>query len=85
MREAHMGDLSLLAAPVRAARGLLGWSQAYLAEGINVRRATMTDFENGKHELREAIGPIRIIRYPSLKPKPQAELQIRSLLRLCLF
>ena len=49
-----MRDFSLLAAQVRAARGLLGWSQAYLAEGINVRRATITDFENGKHEMREA-------------------------------
>ena len=84
MHEAHMGDLSILAAQVRAARGLLGW-QAYLAEGINVRRATMTDFENGKRELREAIEPVAMIRYPPLKPKPQAELRIRSLLRLCLF
>ena len=49
-----MRDFSLLAAQVRAARGLLGWSQAYLAEGINVRRATITDFENRKHEMREA-------------------------------
>jgi transcriptional regulator with XRE-family HTH domain len=49
-----MRDLSLIAAQVRAARGLLGWSQAHLAEGIKVRRATITDFENGKHKLREA-------------------------------
>jgi hypothetical protein len=55
-----------------------------LAEGINVRRATMTDFENGKHELREAVGPDTMIRHPPLKPKPQAELRIGSLLRLCL-
>ena len=85
MHEAHMGNLSILAAQVRAVRGLLGWSQAYLAEGINARRATITDFENGMHELRETIGPVRMIRYLSLKPKPQAELRIRSLLRLCLF
>jgi transcriptional regulator with XRE-family HTH domain len=49
-----MRDFSLLAAQVRAARALLGWSQSYLAEGINVRRATIADFENGKHEPHEA-------------------------------
>ena len=64
-----MRDLGLLAAQVRAVRGLLGWSQAYLAEGINARRATITDFENGKHELREAIEPVAMIRYPPLKPE----------------
>ena len=61
-----MRDLGLLAAQVRAVRGLLGWSLAYLAEGINARRATITDFENGKHELREAIEPVAMIRYPPL-------------------
>jgi DNA-binding XRE family transcriptional regulator len=45
-----MADFTLLAAQVRAARALLGWSQGYLAEGINVRRATIADFEDGKHE-----------------------------------
>jgi len=49
-----MRDFSLLAAQVRAARALLGWSQSYLAEGVNVRRATIADFENGKHEPHEA-------------------------------
>lgn len=49
-----MRDFTLLAAQVRAARALLGWSQSYLAEGINVRRATIADFENGKHEPHEA-------------------------------
>jgi DNA-binding XRE family transcriptional regulator len=47
---ASMRDLALLAAQIRAARALLGWSQAYLAEGVNVRRATIVDFENCKHE-----------------------------------
>jgi len=48
-----MRDFALLAAQVRAARALLGWSQAYLAEGINVRQATIADFENCKHEPHE--------------------------------
>jgi DNA-binding XRE family transcriptional regulator len=49
-----MADFTLLAAQVRAARALLGWSQGYLAEGINVRRATIADFENGKYEPHHA-------------------------------
>jgi transcriptional regulator with XRE-family HTH domain len=48
-----MRDFALLAAQVRAARALLGWSQAYLAEGINVRRATIADLEACKHEPHE--------------------------------
>ncbi|MCK1313722.1 helix-turn-helix transcriptional regulator [Bradyrhizobium sp. 23] len=48
-----MRDFSLLAAQIRAARALLGWSQGYLAEGINVRRATIADLENCKHEPHE--------------------------------
>ncbi|OSJ22366.1 hypothetical protein BSZ19_46585 [Bradyrhizobium japonicum] len=47
-------DLSLLAAQIRAARGLLGWSQAYLAEGCNIHRATLVDLESGKREPQEA-------------------------------
>jgi DNA-binding XRE family transcriptional regulator len=49
-----MADFTLLAAQVRAARALLGWSQGYLAEGINVRRATIVDLENCKHEPHHA-------------------------------
>lgn len=41
-------DISLLAAQVWAARGLLGWTQSYLAEGIGVSRPTVIDFESGK-------------------------------------
>jgi ribosome-binding protein aMBF1 (putative translation factor) len=48
-----MRDFTLFAAQVRAARGLLGWSQAYLAEGINVRRATIADLEACKHQPHE--------------------------------
>jgi transcriptional regulator with XRE-family HTH domain len=47
-------DLSLLAAQIRAARGLLGWSQAYLAEGTGMHRATLIDLESGKREPHEA-------------------------------
>lgn len=49
-KTAERRDLSLLAAQVRAARGLLGWTQAYLAEGIGVSRPTVIDFESGKRE-----------------------------------
>jgi transcriptional regulator with XRE-family HTH domain len=41
-----MQDFPKFAAQVRAARALLGWSQAYLAEGLNVRRVTIADFES---------------------------------------
>ncbi|UGX97117.1 helix-turn-helix transcriptional regulator [Bradyrhizobium barranii subsp. barranii] len=47
-------DLSLLAAQIRAARGLLGWSQAHLAESCNIHRATLVDLESGKREPHEA-------------------------------
>jgi transcriptional regulator with XRE-family HTH domain len=49
-----MRDFSLLAAQVRAARGLLGWTQAYLAEGINVSRSTIVDLESCKKTPHEA-------------------------------
>jgi transcriptional regulator with XRE-family HTH domain len=45
-----MQDFPKLAAQVRGARALLGWSQAYLAEGINVRRVTIADLETCKQE-----------------------------------
>ena len=45
-----MQDFGKLAAQVRGARGLLGWSQAYLAEGINVRRSVIAELENGTFE-----------------------------------
>ncbi len=35
---------------LRAARGLIGWSQQQLADAANVGRATITDFESGKRE-----------------------------------
>ncbi len=41
-----MSDVS--AAQIRAARGLLGWSQEQLAEAAKVGRATIADFEIGK-------------------------------------
>jgi transcriptional regulator with XRE-family HTH domain len=36
------------AAQLRAARGLIGWSQQDLAEKSEVGRATIADFESGK-------------------------------------
>jgi hypothetical protein len=36
-----MQDFAKLAAQIRGARALLGWSQAYLAEAINVRLAAI--------------------------------------------
>jgi transcriptional regulator with XRE-family HTH domain len=49
-----MRDFSLLAAQIRAARGLLGWSQAYLARGSNIHRATLIDLESDKRVPHEA-------------------------------
>jgi transcriptional regulator with XRE-family HTH domain len=43
-------DYALLAAQIRAARGLLGWSQSYLAEAIGVNRATVIGLESGERE-----------------------------------
>lgn len=40
----------LTAAQVRAARGLIGWSQGDLAAAAKVGRATIADFESGKRE-----------------------------------
>jgi DNA-binding XRE family transcriptional regulator len=45
-----MRDFSLLAAQIRAARALLGWSQGYLAQGIGVSRPTIAALEAGKRE-----------------------------------
>jgi DNA-binding XRE family transcriptional regulator len=44
-----MEDFTKIAAQVRAARALLGWSQVYLAQGINVRRATLAELESGRY------------------------------------
>jgi transcriptional regulator with XRE-family HTH domain len=46
----QMKDFSLLAAQIRAARALLGWSQGYLADGIGVSRPTIGDLEAGRRE-----------------------------------
>jgi transcriptional regulator with XRE-family HTH domain len=35
---------------VRAARGLIGWSQEELARQAKIGRATVSDFESGKRE-----------------------------------
>lgn len=47
-------DLALLAAQIRAARALLGWSQGYLAEGTRVSRSTIADLEAGKRTPHES-------------------------------
>jgi transcriptional regulator with XRE-family HTH domain len=49
-----MTDFGLLAAQVRAARALLGWSQGYLADGIGVSRSTVADLEANRREPHEA-------------------------------
>lgn len=49
-----MPDRTLLAAQVRAARALLGWSQGYLADGACVSRSTIADLEGDKREPHEA-------------------------------
>jgi transcriptional regulator with XRE-family HTH domain len=45
-----MQDFPKFAAQVRGARALLGWSQAYLAEGVNVRRVIIADLESCKRK-----------------------------------
>lgn len=50
----NMSDFSLLAAQVRAARALLGWSQAYLARTVKVNRSTIIDLETGRRTPHEA-------------------------------
>jgi DNA-binding XRE family transcriptional regulator len=50
-----MHDFAKLAAQIRGARALLGWSQAYLAEGINVRRKVIADLEACKSQTDESI------------------------------
>ena len=49
-----MENFLKVAAQVRGARALLGWSQSYLAEGISVRRMIIADLESCKHEPQEA-------------------------------
>jgi DNA-binding XRE family transcriptional regulator len=50
-----MQDFAKLAAQIRGARALLGWSQAYLAEGINVRLTAIADLEACKPQPHESI------------------------------
>lgn len=45
-----MTEFHLMAARVRAARALLGWSQTDLAEAANVSRSTIQDLENARRE-----------------------------------
>lgn len=40
--------ITISAGQLRAARGLLGWSQSDLAKAAQVGRATIADFEAGK-------------------------------------
>jgi transcriptional regulator with XRE-family HTH domain len=42
--------VAISAAQLRAARGLLGWSQSDLAEAAKIGRATIADFESGKRD-----------------------------------
>ena len=49
-----MTDFSLLAAQVRAARALLGWSQGYLADGCKVSRSTIAELEAAKRKPHDA-------------------------------
>jgi transcriptional regulator with XRE-family HTH domain len=44
----------LLPEQCRAARGLLNWTQAQLAEHAGVSRSTVRDFERGRHEPHRA-------------------------------
>ncbi|MBH0238685.1 helix-turn-helix transcriptional regulator [Methylobrevis sp. L22] len=46
--------MNLLPEQCRAARALLDWTQADLAEKADVSRSTIRDFEGGRHELHRA-------------------------------
>jgi len=45
-----MKHVSLTAAQCRAARALLNWTQASLAEKASVAKQTLTDFERGARQ-----------------------------------
>lgn len=49
-----MSDIGLLAAQIRAARGLLNWSQGYLASGCRLARSTLADLESARRAPHEA-------------------------------
>ena len=42
--------MTISAGQLRAARGILGWSQADLAEAAKIGRATIADFKSGKRD-----------------------------------
>ena len=53
--------MTISAAQMRAARGLVGWSQGDLANAAKVSRATIADFESGKREpYRRTLEDLRI-------------------------
>jgi DNA-binding XRE family transcriptional regulator len=54
MQASDPKDYSLFAAQVRAARAILGWSQAYLAEGVGVNKSTIVDLEANKRAFHES-------------------------------
>ncbi len=45
---------NLTPALCRAARGLLDWTQAELAERSSVSRSTIRDYEGGRHDVHRA-------------------------------
>jgi transcriptional regulator with XRE-family HTH domain len=49
---------SIIPAQIRAARGLLGWSQEALAESAKVGLSTLRDLETGKREPTDETGAV---------------------------
>ena len=47
-------DAKLRPLQCRAARAMLHWSQEQLAQHASVARATIRDFENGRHKLHRS-------------------------------
>ena len=45
------GQIQISSAQVRAARGLLNWTQSELAARCNLTKATIANIENEKHHL----------------------------------
>ena len=68
-RLVNMSNVSLKPEQVRAARGLIAWSQADLSTAAKVARATLVDFEAGKRtpyertlqDIREALESAGVI------------------------
>ena len=47
-KDQHVAEREISAAQCRGARGMLAWNQSQLADGANVSRMTVVEFEGGR-------------------------------------